>query len=571
MRTETSSRQGKLIPQSRRQKVLQSQSTYGSARSRSAIKNFRRQTKPCAIAQREQFIDEEQNVLSDVPLQLEIQFQHGDENKNDYHNGNHNGNTHNHNYSHAMDQAIDQPQANPELTDVAPTPIPTPTPSTSPTPSSNEPAFAPPLAGSQELHSSMQQSSNPPQTRLSSQADIASSATPVPPPPHLVSAATPVIQDQQQDPPQEQVQYNKANIKVIGVGGGGSNAVNRMVTNALGVELWVVNTDAQALQNSPVDNRNKLQIGEQLTRGLGAGGNPEIGAKAASESVRKIEAALDGADMVFVTAGMGGGTGSGAAPVVAQIARNKGILTVGIVTIPFSFEGRVRKRQAVEAIAKMEESVDTLITIPNDKLLFAVDPTIPITDAFKKADEVLHQGVKGISDIIQVPGLVNVDFADVKAVMMNAGSSLMGQGIGKGENRAKKAAQEAISSPLLDVGIRRATGIVWNITGPEDMTLFEVNEAAELMYDLVDPSANLIFGAVIDKELTEEVQITLIATGFQNAGGSQPVEDSDQQQGGKQEVSESQQQSYDSEQAKQQDEKQSFPEGMYGRIRGRKF
>ncbi|GAB4813633.1 hypothetical protein N2152v2_000679 [Parachlorella kessleri] len=308
---------------------------------------------------------------------------------------------------------------------------------------------------------------------------------------------------------------NKATIKVVGVGGGGSNAVNRMLQSALqGVDFWVLNTDSQALASSPLAAQRKLQIGEKLTRGLGAGGNPAIGQRAAQESKAAIEAAIQGSDMVFVTAGMGGGTGSGAAPVVAGVAKSLGVLTVAIVTTPFSFEGRLRQRQAQEAIQQLKANVDTLIIIPNDKLLDAVDPNMPVTEAFRVADDVLRQGVRGISDIITVPGLVNVDFADVRAVMQGAGSSLMGQGRATGKSRARDAALSAISSPLLELGIDRATGIVWNITGPPDMTLFEVNEAAEIIYDLVDPSANLIFGAVVDPSMSQEVQITLIATGF---------------------------------------------------------
>ncbi|KAL6773733.1 FTSZ2 [Auxenochlorella protothecoides x Auxenochlorella symbiontica] len=308
--------------------------------------------------------------------------------------------------------------------------------------------------------------------------------------------------------------FGKANIKVVGVGGGGSNAVNRMIkADMQGIDFWVLNTDAQALASSPVAATNKMQIGETLTRGLGAGGKPAIGQKAAQESKAQLEAALAGSDMVFVTAGMGGGTGSGAAPVVAAIAKSLGILTVAIVTTPFSFEGRMRRNQAAEAIEALRQSVDTLIIIPNDKLLAAVDPNLPVTEAFRVADDVLRQGVRGISDIITVPGLVNVDFADVRAVMANAGSSLMGQGRASGKTRARDAALAAISSPLLDTGIERATGIVWNITGPADLTLYEVNEAAEIVYDLVDPGANLIFGAVVDPKMTQEVSITLIATG----------------------------------------------------------
>nr|BAX24558.1 plastid division protein FtsZ 2-1 [Scopelophila cataractae] len=309
--------------------------------------------------------------------------------------------------------------------------------------------------------------------------------------------------------------YNEAKIKVIGVGGGGSNAVNRMLESEMqGVEFWIVNTDAQAMALSPVPAQNRLQIGQKLTRGLGAGGNPEIGCSAAEESKAMVEEALRGADMVFVTAGMGGGTGSGAAPIIAGVAKQLGVLTVGIVTTPFAFEGRRRAVQAHEGIAALKNNVDTLITIPNNKLLTAVAQSTPVTEAFNLADDILRQGVRGISDIITVPGLVNVDFADVRAIMANAGSSLMGIGTATGKSRAREAALSAIQSPLLDVGIDRATGIVWNITGGSDMTLFEVNAAAEVIYDLVDPNANLIFGAVVDEALQGSVSITLIATGF---------------------------------------------------------
>ncbi|XP_042049995.1 cell division protein FtsZ homolog 2-2, chloroplastic-like [Salvia splendens] len=309
--------------------------------------------------------------------------------------------------------------------------------------------------------------------------------------------------------------YNEAKIKVIGVGGGGSNAVNRMIESAMkGVEFWIVNTDIQAMRMSPVSPDHRLQIGEELTRGLGAGGNPDIGTNAAKESKESIEEAVFGADMVFVTAGMGGGTGTGGAPVIAGTAKAMGILTVGIVTTPFSFEGRRRAVQAQEGIAALRENVDTLIVIPNDKLLTAVSPSTPVTEAFNLADDILRQGVRGISDIITIPGLVNVDFADVRAIMANAGSSLMGIGTATGKTRARDAALNAVQSPLLDIGIKRATGIVWNITGGTDLTLFEVNAAAEVIYDLVDPSANLIFGAVVDPSLTGQVSITLIATGF---------------------------------------------------------
>ncbi|XP_042016352.1 cell division protein FtsZ homolog 2-2, chloroplastic-like [Salvia splendens] len=309
--------------------------------------------------------------------------------------------------------------------------------------------------------------------------------------------------------------YSEAKIKVIGVGGGGSNAVNRMIESEMkGVEFWIVNTDIQAMRMSPIFPEHRLQIGGELTRGLGAGGNPEVGMSAANESKAAIEEAVDGADMVFVTAGMGGGTGTGGAPVIAGIAKSMGILTVGIVTTPFSFEGRRRAVQAQEGIAALRENVDTLIAIPNDKLLTAVSPSTPVTDAFNLADDILRQGVRGISDIITIPGLVNVDFADVRAIMASAGSSLMGIGTATGKTRARDAALNAIQSPLLDIGIERATGIVWNITGGNDLTLFEVNAAAEVIYDLVDPSANLIFGAVVDPSISGQVSITLIATGF---------------------------------------------------------
>ncbi|ERN16485.1 hypothetical protein AMTR_s00031p00027380 [Amborella trichopoda] len=309
--------------------------------------------------------------------------------------------------------------------------------------------------------------------------------------------------------------YNEAKIKVIGVGGGGSNAVNRMIESSMkGVEFWIVNTDVQAMKMSPVYPENRLQIGQELTRGLGAGGNPDIGMNAAKESKESIEEAVYGSDMVFVTAGMGGGTGTGGAPVIAGVAKSMGILTVGIVTTPFSFEGRRRAVQAQEGIAALRDNVDTLIVIPNDKLLTAVSQSTPVTEAFNLADDILRQGVRGISDIITVPGLVNVDFADVRAIMANAGSSLMGIGTATGKTRARDAALNAIQSPLLDIGIERATGIVWNITGGNDLTLYEVNAAAEVIYDLVDPSANLIFGAVIDQSLSGQVSITLIATGF---------------------------------------------------------
>eukprot|EP00775_Hariotina_reticulata_P009582 gene9582-9745_t len=291
--------------------------------------------------------------------------------------------------------------------------------------------------------------------------------------------------------------FNQAKIKVVGVGGGGSNAVNRMLSSQLqGVELMVMNTDAQALTSSPLKDSCKLQIGGKLTRGLGAGGNPSIGLQAAQESTEDVKAALAGTDMVFVTAGMGGGTGSGAAPVVAATAREMGILTVGIVTLPFTFEGRQRKNQATQAVTALREAVDTLIVIPNDRLLQAMDQSLPMTEAFRVADEVLRAGVRGISDIIT--HIVAKLLVEACAVVVL---------------QAVQAALAATASPLLEVGIEQATGIVWNITGPADMSLFEVNEAAEIIYDLVDPDANLIFGAVIDESLQDDVSITLIATG----------------------------------------------------------
>lgn len=319
--------------------------------------------------------------------------------------------------------------------------------------------------------------------------------------------------------------FNAASIKVVGVGGGGSNAVNRMVGSDInGVEFWIVNTDSQAMATAAVPQNQHIQVGKELTRGLGAGGNPEIGQKAAEESRQSIEQALAGSDMVFVTAGMGGGTGSGAAPVVAGVAKAAGILTVGIVTMPFKFEGRQRYNQAMDAVERLRRNVDTLIVIPNDRLLSAVDTALPVQDAFLLADDILRQGVRGICDIITLPGLINVDFADVRAVMADAGSSLMGIGRATGKNRAREAAAAAISSPLLDLGIDRATGIVWNITGSKDLTLHEVNEAAEVIYELVDPSALIIFGAVVNPsiKLAEgEVAITLIATGFQPSANPQ--------------------------------------------------
>lgn len=304
-----------------------------------------------------------------------------------------------------------------------------------------------------------------------------------------------------------------AAIKVIGVGGGGNNAVNRMIAAGLnGVEFISVNTDAQALMHSQAPYR--IQIGEKLTKGLGAGANPEIGEKAAQESREEIIAALRGADMVFVTAGMGGGTGTGAAPIVAECAKEVGALTVGVVTKPFSFEGRRRQGQAEIGTAKLKEKVDTLITIPNDRLLQVADKRTSMIDAFRIADDVLRQGVQGISDLIAVPGLINLDFADVKTIMTDTGSALMGIGYGSGDNRAVTAAEAAIKSPLLETSIEGAKGVLLNITGGPSLGLLEVNEAAAIISDAVDPEANIIFGAVIDEEFQDEVRVTVIATGF---------------------------------------------------------
>ncbi len=313
-----------------------------------------------------------------------------------------------------------------------------------------------------------------------------------------------------------------ATIKVIGVGGGGNNAVNRMIEHGLqGVEFIAVNTDAQALNLSKAEV--KMQIGGKLTRGLGAGANPEVGKKAAEESKEQIEQALEGADMVFVTAGMGGGTGTGAAPVVAQIARELGALTVGVVTRPFTFEGRKRSTQAQGGIASMKESVDTLIVIPNDRLLEIVDKSTPMLEAFREADNVLRQGVQGISDLIAVPGLINLDFADVKTIMSNKGSALMGIGVASGESRAAEAAKKAISSPLLETSIDGAQGVLMNITGGTNLSLFEVQEAADIVASASDQEVNMIFGSVINENLKDENVVTVIATGFSEVEQARPA------------------------------------------------
>src|SRR6188474_1637071 len=306
---------------------------------------------------------------------------------------------------------------------------------------------------------------------------------------------------------------NFALIKVIGVGGGGSNAVNRMIrAEMMGVEFISVNTDAQALLQS--DAPHKIRIGDKMTRGLGAGADPNVGQRAAEEDSEKIYEALKDADMIFITAGMGGGTGSGAAPVIAEIAKDLGSLTVAVVTKPFSFEGMRRKLVAERSAESLKAKVDTLITIPNDRLREVVDKKTSILDAFRVVDDVLRQGVQGISDLITVPGLINLDFADVKTIMRDAGSSMMGIGIGTGENRAVEAARAAVMSPLLEVNIQGARGILFNVTGGSDLGLFEVNEAAEVIKEAADPEANIIFGTVIDDRMRDEVKVTVIATGF---------------------------------------------------------
>ena len=302
-----------------------------------------------------------------------------------------------------------------------------------------------------------------------------------------------------------------ATIKVIGVGGAGNNAVNRMIDAGIkGVDFIAVNTDRQALQTSKANT--KIQIGEKITRGLGAGANPDIGAQSAEESKAEVAEVLRGADMVFVTAGMGGGTGTGAAPVVAAAAKEMGILTIGVVTKPFTFEGKKRLSQAERGIESLKGKVDTLVVIPNDKLLQIIDRKTSIIEAFKMADDILRQGVQGISDLIAIPGLVNLDFADVKTIMLNQGMAHMGVGKATGENRAE---EEAIQSPLLETSIEGAKGVIINITGGEDLGLHEVNTAAELVQRSVDPEANIIFGTVTDPNMTDEIQITVIATGFE--------------------------------------------------------
>ena len=314
---------------------------------------------------------------------------------------------------------------------------------------------------------------------------------------------------------------NFAQIKVVGVGGGGSNAVDRMISEGLrGVDFISVNTDAQALLMSGAPQR--IRIGDKLTRGLGAGGNPDVGMKAAEESSQELDEVLHGADMVFVTCGMGGGTGTGAAPVIAELVKKTGALTIGVVTRPFSFEGSRRQNLAMEGIEALKEKVDTLIVIPNDRLLEIVDKKASMTDAFRTADDVLRQGIQGISELITVPGLINLDFADVRSIMSGGGTSLMSVGVASGENRAVEAAEITVSSALLDVTIDGAQGILFNITSGPSLSLYEVNEAAEIIKRKAHPDANIIFGAVIDENLDDELHITLIATGFETAVQRKP-------------------------------------------------
>jgi len=306
---------------------------------------------------------------------------------------------------------------------------------------------------------------------------------------------------------------NFAQIKVLGIGGGGSNAVNRMIEAGIqGVEFVAVNTDAQALMLSNAPTR--IRIGDKLTKGLGSGGKPDIGQKAAEESSDEVYEVIQDADMVFLTAGMGGGTGTGAAPTIAQIAREVGALTIGVVTRPFTFEGTQRQRTALQGIEQLKEQVDTLIVIPNDRLLEVADKRASLQDAFRLADDVLRQGIQGISELITVPGLINLDFADVRTIMSEGGAALMAVGRAKGEDRAAKAAQAAISSSLLDVTIDGARGILFNVRGGQNLSLFEVNEAAEIIRQTAHPDVNIIFGAVIDDQMEDEIQITVIATGF---------------------------------------------------------
>ncbi len=311
-------------------------------------------------------------------------------------------------------------------------------------------------------------------------------------------------------------------IRVLGVGGGGGNAVARMCAAKIqGVEFIAVNTDAQALFHNPV--ATKINVGRGTTRGLGAGANPDVGKKSAEESSEEIKKAIEGTDLLFLTAGLGGGTGSGGMPIIAEVARSMGILTVGVVTKPFSFEGLKRRKQSEDALEALRGKVDTLITIPNDKILSLIDKTTPLTEAFQIVDEILHHGIEGIASLITVHGLVNVDFADVKSVMQDAGSALMGIGYGTGDSRAAEAARAAIDSPLLELSISGAKGILFNVTGGNDLSMFEVDEAARIVTEAADPEANIIFGAVIDESFTGQVKCTVIATGFDEQQGTVPT------------------------------------------------
>jgi cell division protein FtsZ len=343
-----------------------------------------------------------------------------------------------------------------------------------------------------------------PSQKSASQPAVPQPATPAPAPKPIVPSLTP--------PPE-----SFARIKVIGVGGGGSNAVNRMIDEGMaGVEFVSINTDAQALLLSNAPKR--VRIGEKSTRGLGAGGNPEVGQKAAEESGEELYEIVRGADMVFIAAGLGGGTGTGAAPIVAKAARDNGALTIGVVTRPFTFEGSRRQQNAEAGMMKLKEQVDTLIVIPNDRLLQMVDKRASLQDSFRLADDVLRQGIQGISELITVPGLINLDFADVKTIMSEGGAALMAVGRASGEDRARLAAEQAISSKLLDITIDGARGILFNVTGGPGMTLFEVNEAAAIIKETAHPDVNLIFGAVIDPNAGDELRITVIATGFERTG-----------------------------------------------------
>ncbi len=315
------------------------------------------------------------------------------------------------------------------------------------------------------------------------------------------------------------VPEHAATIKVIGVGGGGCNAVNRMMEAGLnGVDFFAVNSDVQALRSTLTENT--VHIGGGLTRGLGAGANPNLGRQAADESREDLSMILDGADLVFITAGMGGGTGTGAAPVIAELARESGALAVAVVTKPFAFEGRRRMQVAESGIAELESKVDTLITIPNERILQVIEKRTPLNEAFAYADDVLRQGIQGISDLITQPGLINLDFADVKTIMSDAGSAMMGIGDGTGEHRAADAAQKAIASPLLETTIEGARGVIFNITGGPDMAMYEVNEAAEMISRAVDPDAQIIFGASVDPNMTGKVRVTVLASGFGHSHGS---------------------------------------------------